>query len=213
MILFPTLSHLKSSRLAMGTSVFTLIILFGMHVHEIISYTVIEHLSTGVSICVTNINTKMISNYNQISTLIHYLLPFFIQIICITVLIILAARSRAKTLEHKLTFAEVLKKQFETKKELYVTPTIIIFSALPQAIFTFSFACTQLTDWQRHTLLASYLLSYTPQVLGFLLYVLPSTIYRKEFDETFISKKLLKWVLCKTKSTNTVRKTKAKTSK
>jgi hypothetical protein len=52
---------------------------------------------------------------------------------------------------------EVLKKQFETQKELYVTPAIIALSALPQAILTFSFACTQLSDWQRHTLLASYL--------------------------------------------------------
>jgi hypothetical protein len=195
MILFPTSSFLKNPRLAIGMSVFTSIVLFGMHVHEIIYYTIIEHLSTGSSICVTNFDTSLISTYNRISTLIHYLFPFFIQVICITLLIVLAARSRVKTVGQKMTFGEVLKKQFQTQKELYVTPTIIILSGLPQTILTFSFACIQLNDFQRHTLLCSYLLSYAPQVLGFILYVLPSTTYKKEFYETFIGKKFSKWML------------------
>ena len=58
---------------------------------------------------------------------------------CITLLIVLVARSRMKTAGHQMTFGEVLKKQFETQKELYVTPTIIIVSALPQSILTLSF--------------------------------------------------------------------------
>jgi hypothetical protein len=211
MIVFPTSSFLKNPRLSIGISVLTLIILFVMHVHEIIYYTIIQHLSTGSSICVTNFDSKLISNYNRISTLIHYLFPFFTQIICITLLIVLAARSRMKTAGHRMTFGEVLKKQFETQKELYVTPTIIVLSGLPQAILTFSFACTQLNDFQRHTLLCSYLLSYGPQVLGFILYVLPSTSYKKEFSETFLGKKSLKWMLIKRKSKTNIMKTKIKT--
>jgi hypothetical protein len=211
MILFPTSSFVKTPRLSLGISVFTLIILLVVHAHEIIYYTIIEHLPTGLSICVTNFDSKPISNYNRISTLIHYLFPFFIQVICITLLIVLAARSRMKTAGQKMTFGEVLKKQFKTQKELYVTPTIIILSSLPQAILTFSFACTQLNDFQRHTLLCSYLLSYGPQVLGFILYVLPSTSYKKEFSETFIGKKSLKLMLIKKKSKTNIMKTKTKT--
>ncbi len=112
-----------------------------------------------------------------------------------------------------MTFGEVLKKQLETQKELYITPTIIILSALPQAIITFSFACTQLNDWQRHTLLVFCLLSYAPQVLGFILYVLPSTSYKKEFYEIFIGKNSLRWTLTKNKSMITTRKMKTKTLK
>jgi hypothetical protein len=116
-----------------------------------------------------------------------------------------------KTIGQKMTFGEVLKKQFESQKELYVTPTIIILSALPETILTFSFACTELNDFQRHTLLCSYFLSYFPQVLGFILYVLPSTSYKKEFDETFIGKKSLKWMLNKKKNKTNIIKTKTKT--
>jgi hypothetical protein len=111
----------------------------------------------------------------------------------------------------RTTFCEVLKKQFETQKELYVTPAIIILSALLQAIVTFSFACKALTDGQRHTLLGAYLLSYAPQVLGFIFYVLPSTSYKKEFDETSLGKKLLKWTFDKEKSEIVVSKTTEKT--
>jgi hypothetical protein len=86
----------------------------------------------------------------------------------------------------------MLKKQFRTQKELYITPGIIILSALPQAILSFSLACTQLSTWQRHALLAAFLFSYTPQVLGFILFVLPSSAYKKEFARTLIAKKLFK---------------------
>ncbi len=87
-----------------------------------------------------------------------------------------------------------MKTQFENQKELYITPIIIILSVLLQVVATFSLACKHLTEGQRHMLLCAYLLSYAPQVLGFILYILPSTSYRKEFSETLMSKKLFKWM-------------------
>jgi hypothetical protein len=46
-------------------------------------------------------------------------------------------------------------------------------------------------------------------VLGFVLYVLPSTSYRKEFDKTWMGKKLSPWMF-KTKTMKTVVKKKPK---
>jgi hypothetical protein len=135
-------------------------------------------------------------------------LPFFIQIIAITLLIVLAARSRNKTTGGKITFRQALIKQFRTQKELYITPIIIILSSLPQTILTFSLACTQLTIWHRHLLLIAYLLSYTLQILGFILYVLPSSTYKKEFGETSLAKSSMSWMFNKKKSTITVSKKK-----
>ena len=189
-VLSPFSSLLKNPRLAIIISTITCIVVFGMDVHEIICRTTIENLSMGSLICVSNFNTRFLSNYDRISTLIHYLVPFLIQIISITTLIILVARSQSKSKGKKTSFHQVLKQQFQMQKELYLTPTILIFSAIPQTILTFSFACAELATWQRHTLLWAYLLSYAPQVLGFVLYVLPSTGYKKEFSKTSIYKKL-----------------------
>ena len=206
--IFPTSNVLKNSRLAIGISMATSLCLFAMHIHEILYYTTIEYLSTKTSICVTNFDTHFISIYNRVSTLIHYILPFFIQIIMITLLIVLAARSRTRAIGGKMSFHQVLKKNFREQKELYVTPMIIILFALPQTILTFSLACTELTLWHRHLLLIAYLLSYTPQLLGFILYVLPSSTYKKEFRETAFAKICMGWMFNKKKDKRTVPKRK-----
>jgi Low-density lipoprotein receptor domain class A/EGF-like domain len=191
-ILVPNSPALKNSRLAIGISVFTVLVLLCMHVHELIHYTIIRHLSSGLSLCVTNFGTRSVSTYNQISTLVHYMAPFFIQTVSITLLIVFAARSRARVSGEQMAFYQVLKKQFQAQKELYVTSALIVLSALPQLILTFSLACTELIDWQRHVLLGAYLLSYAPQVLGFIFYVLPSTSYKKEFGATSFAKRFFK---------------------
>jgi hypothetical protein len=46
-----------------------------------------------------------------------------------------------------MTFGQVLKKQFQTQKALYITTMIIVLSALPQTIVTFSLACTSFITW------------------------------------------------------------------
>jgi hypothetical protein len=50
------------------------------------------------------------------------------------------------------------------------------------------------------------LASYDPQILGFILYVLPSSTYKKEFNKTSFAKMSLSWMFNKEKSTTTVRK-------
>jgi hypothetical protein len=204
-IIFPTSISLKNPRRAIGISLTTSLCLFVMHIHEIIYYKTIQYHST---ICVTNFDTHLISTYNRVSTLIHYIVPFFIQIIATTLLIILATRSRTKTTGGKIPFYQVLIRNFRTQKELYITPIIIILSALPQAIHTFSLACTEFTVWHRHLLLITYLLSYAPQILGFILHVLPSSTYKKEFSKTSFAKMSISWMFNEKKSTVTVRKRK-----
>jgi hypothetical protein len=80
------------------------------------------------------------------------------------------------------------------QKELYITPLVIILSALPQTILSFSLACTQVSYAKRHILITTLLASYAPQVLGFILYVLPSTGYKKEFEEAPMTKKYFRWM-------------------
>lgn len=193
-IMFPISPTLAKSRFAIFLSIVTIFVLFIMHIHEILFYTTIRRTEFSALLCITNYNQQAVGTYNRVSTLFHYFVPFFIQVISITLLIILAARSRTKVSGEKTTFGKVLKKLFRAHMELYVTPVIIILSALPQAILSFSFACTHLDKWKRHTLLIAYLLSYGPQMLGFILFVLPSTEYKKEFGKTLLAKRLFKWM-------------------
>ena len=196
-ILFPSAKTIRKPRLAVGLSSITILLLFGAHIHEVLHYTVINaepnQPNSSAALCVTDFEQQNWLLYNRINVLFHHYLPFIIQVISITVLIVLAARSRAKTVDKRATsFVQILKTQFKMQKELYTTPSIIVLSALPQIILTLSFGCTELNHaWQRYTLLIAYFFSFAPQIFSFGIHVLPSTSYRAEFVKTKIGMKLL----------------------
>jgi hypothetical protein len=113
--------------------------------------------------------------------LIHYLIPFSINFTCTIYLTILIIRSRANVDKKKKRF-QIFVEHVKRKKEIYVPSIMIILSALPQFIISFSLACTELdTKWVRYLLITAYFLSYIPQVLTFHLYVQSSTFFLTEF--------------------------------
>ena len=197
-LLFPYSTILKKPPIAKIIALNTLFVVGAMHVHELVFYTKIVD-QNGQSACVVDFPSKL-RIYDRVNVLIHYLIPFGVQTFSITVLIILAARSRSRTGNHRETFLEYAKQQFQRQKELYFPPLIIVLSSLPQFILSFSFACRQLISWQQHALLLAYCLSFAPQFLGFVLFVLPSTAYIKEFEATKLSKTVVfRWIISKKK--------------
>jgi hypothetical protein len=192
MTIFPTAFVWKSPRLAVKKSIVTCFVVLGMHVHELFYYIVINQPDFATTFCVTDFSQIVAKNYNSINTLIHSIVPFFIQIISITLLIIFVARSRANLAQKRITRIQFLQNQFKEHKELYITPIIHIISSLPNVILAFSLACTQMNNLQRYVLLAAYLFSYIPSMLGFIVYVLPSRMYKKEFLQTSLGKKYFK---------------------
>jgi hypothetical protein len=114
MVLFPTLNTLRKSKFALGLSVFTILTVGGMHIHEAIHYMTIvdpSYTAANATLCVTNYSQALVSTYNRINILVHYFVPFFIQVISITVLLLQTARSRARTSSsHRKTFVDFFKK-------------------------------------------------------------------------------------------------------
>jgi hypothetical protein len=184
-VLFPTLTTFKNPHIAFRVTAATFVGLNVMHIPDALYTTV------AINKCITKFDYPLIFVYNRFNTLLHYLGPFAIQTLSITLLIVLVSRNRAKTTGSHVTFGDVFKKMFNTQKELYVTPTIIILSVLPQAILSFSLACSELSTWQRHVLLVTSLLSYSPQILGFILFVLPCKAFKKELQKTALGKMCL----------------------
>ncbi len=74
---------------------------------------------------------QSISVYNCMDVLIHYFVPFIIQVLAITILIIQVAHSRAQTNSTKQErFVNLFQKQLKTHREHYLTPMIIAFIGL-----------------------------------------------------------------------------------
>ncbi|UJR18751.1 hypothetical protein I4U23_005657 [Adineta vaga] len=199
-VLYPAQGRIQKSNVTRLVNIMIVLILCGMHIHEILLYKIIradpQRLNSTAIICVIDFSNQNWLIYNRFNVFIHHIIPFSIQLISITLMIISMAKSRAKTKGNsKLNFFKILKEKFRTQKERYITPAVIIVAALPQLIFASSFACTELKkDWQRYALLIAYLFSFIPQICSFLIFVLPSTSYRAEFIKTRFGKILIKYL-------------------
>jgi hypothetical protein len=197
-VIFPTKISIRKPKMALLLSLITLVVVCVMHIHELLYYTIVnanpQEINSNSILCVTNFENRIISIYNSVNVIIHHLIPFIIQVIGITLLIVWAAKSRARSCSSRtIGFYQILRKQFRKQKELYVTPSVIILAALPQLIFTSSFLCTELNyAWQRYGLLIAYLFSFIPQLCGFVIFVLPSSSYKAEFKKTKIGQKLFR---------------------
>jgi hypothetical protein len=197
MVLFPTSIVSKKPRIAFSLSIFVILTVCGMHIPETIYYMTIvdsSYKSANITVCVISYVEQLVSVYNRVNVLIHYFTPFIIQFVSITILIVQTTRSRVRiSSKMQETFIDLFKKQFKIHKGLYITPIVIVLSSLPQIILSFSYACIEpKQSWQRYILLTTYCLSYLPQMLGFILCVLPSTAYTEEFHQTVIGKRILR---------------------
>lgn len=193
---FVNTGRMKTPKVALSLSLLVTLIIAGMHIHELVYYSIFSDPSqplSSITTCITNYMQSTVSTYNRVNIIIHHFVPFLIQLFSILILIVQTARSRARTIQNynRNVFITILKKKFQLYKEHLILPTIIIFSFLPQAIFSFTYICTEFTDaWKRYLLLTTYFLTFLPQILGFLVYVLPSPSYKEEFFKTFLGKKL-----------------------
>ncbi|CAF3375038.1 unnamed protein product [Rotaria socialis] len=194
MIIFPTLPIIKNPGIAIWSSIVTLISLSAMHIHDIFFSISIRQPDSNISLCVINFGHQpAVAEYNRLSTSLHYIVPFLLQTVSIILLIVLVTRQRTKTAGHHVTLRQIMKKQLMAQKELFVTSSIIVLSALPQVILSFSLTCRTLMSWQRHGLLIAYFLSYAPQTLSFLVHVIPSTNYKQEFHQSSVAMSLQNW--------------------
>ena len=75
LVLFPTSVTLKNPRRSIGFIIIVILSVFGMHIHELMSYTTIvdlSYLSVDVTVCVTNYVQSFVSTYSRVNVLIHY---------------------------------------------------------------------------------------------------------------------------------------------
>ncbi|CAF3346096.1 unnamed protein product [Rotaria sp. Silwood2] len=166
-----------------------------LHTHELIYYNVVpdpKYTKNGTW-CVTQYN-KQVSFYNQAITIFNYIIPCLINFVSALILILVVARKRANTNQQK-SYIKVFQQQLQHYKELFIPSVFIILSALPQFIISFSLACTEFLDipWQRYLVITAYFLSYLPQMTNYILFILPSVLYKTEFDRTLLGQQLKKF--------------------
>jgi hypothetical protein len=98
------------------------------------------------------------------------------------VVIIIAARTRSNS-QKKTPFKEHLREQLQHHKHLLISPLILVVLALPRLIISFLSGCMKSArdSW---LYLIGYFISFVPSMMTFVVFVLPSEMYRKEFSKS-----------------------------
>ncbi|CAF3768242.1 unnamed protein product [Rotaria sp. Silwood1] len=90
------------------------------------------------------------------------------------------ARSRF-TVQPKLSFAEHFKLQLKQHKHRLLASFILLLLALPRLIISFINGCMK-SPRNSWLYLFTYLISFLPSIITFIVYVLPSKLYKNEFN-------------------------------
>ena len=140
--------------------------------------------------CVVHYSSAM-KIFTMIINIIHFCIPFGINVISVLIIMILVARQKS-TANREETYKEHLWKQFHQHKHRLFSSIILIIIAMPRLIISFLSKCME-SARNPNLYLAGYFISFIPPLFVFVLFVLPSEYYRKEFkDATMAIRKSLR---------------------
>ena len=116
---------------------------------------------------------------NTTMNLFHFVIPFLLNLI--SPLILITERSRRKaSLQNHRYYYQVLREELYHYKHLVIAPVVLVIIGLPHLILSFVSKCMKFnsSSW---LFLVGYLVSFVPSMLTFVLFVIPSEFYMKEF--------------------------------
>jgi hypothetical protein len=134
--------------------------------------------------CITRYSSS-IQDYNTAILFFHLVAPFITNLFSALFIIFGAARQRsvART-DH--TFREHIREQLSEHKQLIVSPLVLLVLSIPRLIISLLPGCVK-TSENLWLYLSAYFISFTPSMLIFLIFVVPSDLYMKTFKESFSS--------------------------
>jgi len=127
--------------------------------------------------------SRSVQTYNTITLFIHLVVPFFVNLFSALFIIFGTARRRSTAKTNKKSFKEHAANQIREHKQLLISPFILLLLAVPRLIMSLISGCVDPSEnpW---LYLCGYFISFTPPMLVFTVFVLPSELYRKTFKDS-----------------------------
>ena len=131
--------------------------------------------------CIVSYSSEL-HNFNQFIHMFHFFIPFLMNITSSLIIIILSMKASRKI--HKdLSIYQILREEIEQHRHLLVSPFILVILSFPRMIISFVGGCMQ-SNRSPWIYLIGYLTSFVPPMLTFVVFVLPSNLYKEEFRKT-----------------------------
>ncbi|CAF1426034.1 unnamed protein product [Adineta ricciae] len=190
----------KSKRLARWIIFILPIVIMGTIIHEPLHRHIVEYkrqerreidgaiytekdvVIDTVFWCITTY-PQSLQDYNTAILFIHLLGPFSINLLSSLFIIIGSARRRAEA-QLQQTYKQHLREQWSEHKQLVVSPILLVILSTPRLVISLLSGCIGVSHYT-WLYLCGYFISFTPSILVFVVFVLPSSSYRKTFKKSF----------------------------
>jgi len=120
--------------------------------------------------------------FNSFVNIVHFFIPFLINIFSSIFIIVTVARQRALS-RPRQTYGEHLFEQTREHKHLLFSSCLLILLAIPRVVISFISSCMKSARDPWLYLLA-YFISFAPPILTFVVFVLPSKAYTVAFRKS-----------------------------
>ena len=126
--------------------------------------------------------SSWVDAYSTAIQLIHFVVPFCASLFSAFFIIFNMARQRAM-LRTRHSYEHQLRKQFSEHKQLIVSPIVLVILAFRRFLISLLSECVKASrnPW---LLLSGYFISFVPSACVFVIFVLPSTLYKRQFRDS-----------------------------
>ncbi|CAF1246309.1 unnamed protein product, partial [Adineta ricciae] len=131
--------------------------------------------------CVVNYSSNL-QVYNRVINTFHFFIPFLINLISSIILITKKSR-RQSNLHKNQPYSDELRKQLREHRRLLIAPVVLFLLALPRLILSYVSRCMN-SARDSSLFLGGYFISFIPPIITFMIFVIPSEFYRKEYQKS-----------------------------
>ena len=169
-----------SKRIAPWIISILILIIIGLYIPQFIHLHIFNDEMEERSWCVVRY-VKWLANYSSILMFIHYFVPLAINMISIPCIMIIHAQKRSQSRSDR-KFCFHLQMKIRKNKHLIISSTLIICLTLPHLIISIILDCQKSSNlfW---FYLIGYYMAFCPAAFVFVIFVLPTGIYRQAFNQ------------------------------
>jgi hypothetical protein len=129
--------------------------------------------------CIINYKPASLSTYNNIIHTFNFFGSFITNFLSAIILITKKSVQRANVQSHR-NFFDILREQSHEHKHLLIAPIVLVILAIPRLIIAYTTKCMESQD-DAWLYLIAYFIPFTSTMLTFVIFVVPSEFYKKEF--------------------------------
>jgi hypothetical protein len=155
--------------------------IIGSNIHQSLSRDLFDDQDEQRVWCVT-LYSRSLYNYSTAILFFHFLTPFCANIFSALFIILTIVRQRAGIRTRK-SYNQHLREHLYQHKQLIISPLILVILSCPLFIISLLSGCVR-TSRNSWLYLSGYFISFIPSASAFIVFVLPSELYKKAFKES-----------------------------